>query len=434
LAFPPPEPPGSVTDLDALLSSVVHVAPADQDLYVAWLVAALVPDIPHPIIRFGGEQGSAKTTTARITVRLVDPTTVPARTAPKDESAWVAAANGSWAFALDNLSLPLPAWQSDALCCAVTGAGRITRALYTDDDVNVSAIQRVIALTTIDAAGIRGDLADRLLPLNLERISEEERLTETDIEARFQAAHSAIVSALLDVLARVLVVLPSIKLERAPRMADFAVVVAAVDRVRGTKALQRYRDLIEATMRSLVADDEFASAIERFARKLPEGQPWEGTASGLRKLLTDDGRSNQPYWPKGAPQWGNALRRCAAPLRILGVHIDFDRDQSKKRVRHITISYRPHPADAGRGDQPSASSASPHTSPDQGERTDIGTDGDTRGPGHRPHHRPAHTPSSVPISSRSDSTDGAVPSSGEHRVQRRLRTRFASWPRPKPPA
>jgi hypothetical protein len=112
------------------------------------------------------------------------PSPVPLRKPPRDPEGWVTAAQGSWVVALDNLST-VPDWLSDSLCRAATGDGDVRRALYTDSDLAVFAFRRCIILNGIDVGALRGDLADRTLPINLDRIEESARLTERQLNERW---------------------------------------------------------------------------------------------------------------------------------------------------------------------------------------------------------------------------------------------------------
>ena len=53
----------------------------------------------------------------------------------------------------------------------MTGDGLVRRKLYTDSDLAVLAFKRCIVLTSIDHGALRGDLGDRLLLVDLERIA-----------------------------------------------------------------------------------------------------------------------------------------------------------------------------------------------------------------------------------------------------------------------
>ena len=64
-------------------------------MFVAWLLAALRPGRPFPVLAVNGEQGSAKTTLCRQARGLIDPNEAPLRRPPRDErDVMIAAGNG----------------------------------------------------------------------------------------------------------------------------------------------------------------------------------------------------------------------------------------------------------------------------------------------------------------------------------------------------
>lgn len=99
---------------------------------LAWLTCALWGHGPFPVLVLTGEQGSAKTTAARVLKRLVDPTAGADSAAPRDESDLMVQARSNWVLVFDNLSA-VPGWLSDALGRLSTGGGLSKRALFTDD-------------------------------------------------------------------------------------------------------------------------------------------------------------------------------------------------------------------------------------------------------------------------------------------------------------
>jgi hypothetical protein len=135
-----------------------------------------------------GEQGTGKTTAAKVLAMLLDPGPVPVRKPPRDAEAWVTAAAGSWLVAIDNLSDFQP-WLSDSLCRAVTGDGDVRRKLYTDGELAVFSYRRCVILNGIHTGTMQPDLADRLLPVDLALISEEERQAEEDLWPSWRQAH-----------------------------------------------------------------------------------------------------------------------------------------------------------------------------------------------------------------------------------------------------
>ncbi|HEX2047896.1 MAG TPA: hypothetical protein VHF27_09035 [Acidimicrobiales bacterium] len=53
----------------ASLRRLVNVSDETWPLLVAWLVMALLPNLPHPILLLRGEQGAGKSTTAKVSRR-----------------------------------------------------------------------------------------------------------------------------------------------------------------------------------------------------------------------------------------------------------------------------------------------------------------------------------------------------------------------------
>ena len=76
LPLPIPTQGGNLDELQHLVN-VRDVS--DLKLIVGWLVGALHPAGPYPILVIHGEQGSAKSTLEKILRRLIDPHTIPFR-------------------------------------------------------------------------------------------------------------------------------------------------------------------------------------------------------------------------------------------------------------------------------------------------------------------------------------------------------------------
>jgi hypothetical protein len=355
-ALPMPEKGGRLEHLADLL----NVAPASWDLLRGWLVAALHPDIPHPALLLGGEQGTGKSTAERLLAGTLDPSPAQLRSSPRDIEQWSVAASASWVVPLDNVSTIQP-WMSDALCRAVTGDGFLRRRLYADNALTVLAFKRVVILSAIDPGALRGDLADRLLLIDLERIPAKRRRLDTDLDAAFRAAHGAILGGLLDLLAEVLGVLPNIHLDELPRMADFAKVLAAVDEIKGTSALGLYVAQSKRIATEVVEGDPLAEAVRDFAHKV---RHWSGTARELLKAI----KTTEPAprdWPTNAKALAAGVRRCAPALRSVGVVVDYDGTGSR------TWTVRADPAAQDGPETNAANGGMAETTPDQGERRAI---------------------------------------------------------------
>ncbi|MHC5902872.1 ATP-binding protein [Streptomyces sp. S6] len=348
---PMPEP---VLDGDGLakLHALLNMDTSAFRMLVAWLVSAWIPDIPHPAMVCKGEQGTGKSKAAQMFINLIDPSPAAKRSQPRDGKEWSRQAFSSWALCLDNVST-IPPWLSDTLCKAVTGDGVVERALFTDDDVVVLTFRRVLAMTTIEAGTLAGDLAERVLMLDLQLIDSVRRRSEEELDATFDVVRPAVLGALFDVLACVLAVLPSIKLDSMPRMADFARVLAAVDRTQGWNTLGDYLATSANVATDAMEGDAFAMAI---AALVDRTGTWQGTAGQLLEALPMP-LVRPKNWPVDATRAGGRVKRLAPLLRSVGITVD-DTQRSRDRTRHklLTLSRAP--------DEPEPASAA--SAPEQG--------------------------------------------------------------------
>jgi hypothetical protein len=325
LPLPTPDEFGNLDDLRGLL----NIGDQDWPLVVAWLVAALIADMPHPVLLLRGEHGTAKSTVARLLTSLIDRCASQLRTAPRNVEDWAVACAGSWATCLDNVSDIQP-WLQDAICRAVTGDGLLRRALYTNSDVSVLAFRRVIALTSIDAGRLHGDLADRLLTIELDRITDHARTSEADMQAKWSALHPRVLGGLLHVAVNVLRALGPIRHHDLPRMADYARVLLAVDAVKGTSAFATYCEQAGRTAEQVAESDSVAIAITvRIA------EPWTGTATQLLEKLSSHDKPSD--WPATPQAMGGRLTRLAPTLRALGWTVEQLQRLPKKGTRQWRI-------------------------------------------------------------------------------------------------
>ena len=338
--LPVPAPGGSVVELRPF----VNVA-SDQDftLVLAWLVAAMRPTGPYPILILGGEQGAAKSTVARALRSLVDPNIAPIRTAPREERDLLIAARNGWIIALDNLSRVQP-WLADGLCRIATGGGFGARQLYSDADEMLFEAQRPAILNGIPDLATRPDLADRSLVLTLPQISDDSRLPETAFWNAFEEAKPRILGALLDAVSTALRHLPTVDLPRTPRMADFAIWATAAEpalKLDHGAFMQAYVSNLKVAVEMTVEADVIATAIRDLAQA--KGS-WAGTATELLSVLnecTSEGIRRQKEWPTDATRLSGRLRRAAAALRKadkLAVDIVISRRQGRS---HINIRIVP---------------------------------------------------------------------------------------------
>jgi hypothetical protein len=350
-SLPEPEAGGS---LEKHLRPLLNVkTDTEFVLAVAWLLAAFRERGPYPVLTLAGEQGSAKSTIAALLRALVDPNSVPLRTLPKNEHDIYISARNAHVLAYDNTS-GLSDWMSDCFCRLATGGGFSTRELYSDQEEVLFGSKRPIILNGIDDVVTRPDLADRAIVLTLAAIGDEARKLETELWEDFEEKRPAILGALLDAVCHGIRSLPDVKLDRLPRMADFATWVTACEGAlwkKGTFMTAYAANIVEGVEAVLEAD-LVAAVLRKYMEIVPE---FVGTASDLLKALNSiltEAEQKAKGWPKRPPTLAKALRRFATPLRKVGIEITFERE-GRSRVRKVIITRR---LDNSR-DEPSVPSA-----------------------------------------------------------------------------
>jgi hypothetical protein len=325
-----------------LLKKYANVREADFLLLVAWMTAALRPQGPYPILIVTGEQGSAKSTMARLARRLVDPNAAPLRALPPSQRGFMIEARNTWLLAYDNISrISQPA--ADGLCRIATGGGVSARALHSNDDETLFHAERPALFTGIDDFVRRSDLVDRCVFLHLPPIVDAKRRSHKTFWTEFEADYPRILGGLLTAVAGGLRILPHVRLPALPRMADFAQWGEAVSRGLGASAgafLSQYEKNRRFACESELEDSPVAQAIRGIMRAAD--RPWSATASEMLPLLTryaPKRLTRTSHWPKTPRALSSALRRIAPALRAVGTNITFDRSEDRRTITIDTGEY-----------------------------------------------------------------------------------------------
>jgi hypothetical protein len=391
LALPVPMPGGT---LDAL-RDVIHVGSEDDwRLLAAWLIGAMRASGPYPPLALDGEQGSGKSTTARMLRRVIDPSGAELRAEPREIRDLMIAASGGWIVALDNVSHLQP-WLSDALCRISTGGALSTRQLYTDGDEHIVEAIRPILITGITSVITRGDLQDRTITVTLPTIPDQRRRPERDLWAAYDRSRPQVLGALLAVVSLALRRESTIQLASLPRMADWARWVTAAEPSLGIEdgaILLAYAGSRHQATEQTLDGDPLAVAIRALTR------PWEGTAAELLTRLTPAGRAPRG-WPESPRGLSGALRRLAPQFRRVGIKVSTDHREGGSGRRLIAIE------DAG---PPQSRPSQPPPTPDlAGHLSDGYGDGCDTSEDRPSQHEAPHRNGC----DRGDGCDGSVPES-----------------------
>ena len=251
------------------------------------------------------------------------------------------AASNSHVLALDNLSHISPEL-SDALCRISTGGGLSRRKLYSDGEEAILDVQRPVMITGITDMVNRSDLLSRSIVLNLPVIPAEERVTEEAFWNAFEEKSGAILGALLTAVAEGLAKLPTTKLDRLPRLADFAVWVSACEEaleLAPGEFMQAYSANLEDGNARVVETSPLASAViamlEAHTGEI-QMSPTE-LFNALRAFAVEDER-RQKDWPKSVRGMTCTLKRLAPNLREIGIEYEAGKTSGANSRRYVRLS------------------------------------------------------------------------------------------------
>ncbi len=270
--------------LDSVNNYLNLKSDTDRLLFLTYLVTVFVPDIPRVVLINIGDQGAAKSTALRIARSLVDPSVSELLSPPSDITELAQASNHHYCLYLDNLSY-LRDEVSDALCRLATGIGFTKRKLFTNDEDILFNQKAAVGITGINLVAQRADLLDRCLILSFERIPEDKRIDEEEFWRKFNEDKPYILGAIFTALSGVLKTIPTFRLAKKPRMADYAKYAAASAIAIGKSAddfLNAFTKNIGRQNQAAIESSPTAQSILNF---MSEKDEWSGSSSELHKEL-----------------------------------------------------------------------------------------------------------------------------------------------------
>lgn len=331
--LPIPEEGGTLQDLRDL----VNCSDVGFHQIVGFMVAALMPELECPVLGISGPQGSGKTKLTAMIRDLVDPRDPCLSSLPLKPQDLAIMCNSALVVAFDNGST-ISDRMSDAFCQVVSGTGAFeNRKLYTNGELAVVKVRRArVILNGIPQLAERPDLADRVLHVRLTALTEQVRLTEDALRARFAEVKGRMFGVLLKGMASALG-RAAVKPSRMPRMADWALHVTRAERGLGLPpdtivgAFWCGRaDALDSVLEASVTATAILNLRDACTKR--DLQRWEGTLGGLLRTLRDhasDGATTSSKWPRSEKALAEALEREIPVLSEVGVRVE---SLGKRRV------------------------------------------------------------------------------------------------------
>ena len=229
-----------------------------------FVISYSIPLIAHPAIVASGAQGTCKSWFFNVIRQVIDPSSIPLLTVPKDDREMAQHLEHNWLTPYDNIS-SLPSWASNMLCRAVTGGGIGVRKLYTDDEDVILNFKRCIMLNGINVSAQSSDLLDRSFIFALETINK--RKTEKQLSIELEKAKPIILTGFLNVLSKALKIYPSVELKEIQRLSDFhfygCAIAEALDKSQDQFS-EAYREKVKAQNEEAL-NNQVALAVLKFA-------------------------------------------------------------------------------------------------------------------------------------------------------------------------
>ena len=292
-------------------------------LLLVYMVSCFIPDISHPILISTGSQGAAKTSSNTLIKKIVDPSIADVVSLPKDKRDLIVQLNRGYMHFFDNIRKI--GWEfNDIFCQASTGGYQIARKLHTDDDIVAYKLQRCLILNGLYELTDQPDLLDRSIAIRYERIDDTQRLTDDYVRKNFKQDLPYFLGDIFNIVSKAMCIIDDVKLDKLPRMADFArwgYAIAEVMDIGGDNFIKYYADNRLGIGLELLQSDVTAMAILDYMKDM---ESWNGSVKGLwdaleRHAIRKNINRSDPTWVKNANCLGRKLTEMQVNLAEQGV-------------------------------------------------------------------------------------------------------------------
>lgn len=218
--LPQPMPKKTDESLYNLLYPFVNLGREDYILLLCLLVTMLIPDISHYAIFVSAEFGSGKSTLCRLISELIDHSFGGVSVMPSRVEDIKTTMSVHYICSFDNVQEKNIRDVNDLICSSITGANYVKRKLYSDlDEVNVK-LHNVCLINGIRILDQNKDILSRSVGLNPLKITDENRMTDSEFWGLFHRQKPMIMYRLFKTVAKVLKLRGTVDIVSRERMAD----------------------------------------------------------------------------------------------------------------------------------------------------------------------------------------------------------------------
>jgi hypothetical protein len=322
--------------IDRLWGIVRITEPSDRLAVAAILVKALVPGGGEPILALSGYAASGKTTSAKYLGLLLDPFTKGGVLARIPDLERMAIHGGKRIFIkVDNLD-GLTKGESNLLAGVSTGTGDTKRKNYTDGEEVPIDIQNIVILTSIGNVVNKSDLLSRSINIELPRLTDEERASESTLQDDFNIHHAEMLGGLLNMTVASLNHRDTTESPKYNRMTNFIHLGDGVEKHLGYEGVKLSKRLKAGEAEANTITIESSPTASILVNWIKDENEWKGSCSDLLNILKSHAKKSDQAGelPKNAIKLSAELRMVESALLDVGVALNYSRDN---KVRYISI-------------------------------------------------------------------------------------------------
>ena len=304
LPLPIPEPVTNnqqpTTGPLAQFTELFHLSPTARTRIFTWLIGALRPIGPYPILVLRGPASSGKSVLARALRVLIDPSAAPLRRLPPRDRDVLQLALQNWVLVFDQVHR-VPIKIAEALCAISSGDTLDIAQPDARDAALVEVARPMILIAPLDETQSPWNpprsLANRSLTVDLPIIAAPR--PEAAVWSSFEGLRAPALAALADSVSSALLRIRDIDLGNVARFPDCAAWAAAAAPVMGLDA-RSITESIAAPNSTWIGSDPLRDTLYALLRSNPV---WSGDATALLiQLRALAPLATLPSTPKGLSQ------------------------------------------------------------------------------------------------------------------------------------
>ncbi|MDE1766372.1 MAG: bifunctional DNA primase/polymerase [Thaumarchaeota archaeon] len=336
------------------LSELLYISEQDRQVFEVHVIAMFLESIPVPVMVFGGEAGSMKSTATSTIKRIVDPSGAKKddnlnSMSPRNDDLIIQLYN-RYASPFDNVT-KITQETSDILCRAITGGNNSKRELYTNSEETILCFMRKIILNGIVPSLDYPDLQERILSYNRIQLDDNTRLTEGDFENKFAKLLPFVLGNIFMSIQKAMQLYDIVRQEIRPRtrLADFEMWGESISRVLGYEKNLFVSKYIEKQKEMSFEAKESHPVVAAIEEIMNERNEYEDTASRLFNSLKErseglgiDTKSVHVRFPKAPNQLTRELKILIPILKKIGIEVTMSHytkndGKYKKNTQIVTI-------------------------------------------------------------------------------------------------